>query len=156
MNLKHKFAALGVGAAACTVTSVAFAAWTSTGDGSGRAQSTTSENSTIVAGTLAADLYPGATKSVTVVIDNTNDDPVIVTSISAGSSDAVNGCAAASVTSDARSAAAGLAQVGGTLKIAANSSGTYDLTTHMVASPSNACKSQTFNLPLTADLESAA
>ena len=74
--------------------SVAFAAWSSTGSGSATAQATTSVNSVIAAGTSAANLFPGATNSVTVTVSNPNPYPVIVTSISAGSSALVNGTCA--------------------------------------------------------------
>lgn len=143
---------------------VAFAAWTSSGSGSGTAKSTTSVDSTIVAGTSVADLYPGADKTVTVVISNPNAYPVVVTSIAAGSSPLVeNGtgtaddCAAATVTSDPRTDSAGLAQSGGTTTvIAGGASGTYTLDTHMIDDPTDSCKSNTFTLPLTASLKSAA
>lgn len=117
-------------------TGIAFAAWTSTGSGSGEAKSTTSVNSVIAPGTSAADLYPGAVMSVTVTVSNPNPYPVLVTSISAGSSDLVNSTSAAgSVTSDARAIdASGLDKTGGGSKtVAANGSGTYTLTTRMGA-----------------------
>lgn len=147
------------GLVAATTMGVAFAAWTSTGSGTGSAASTTSENSTITAMTLSAadELYPGATKSTSVSVSNPNDYPVIVTSISSGSSDAVNGCAADSVRTDARSLSSGVVQSdGSSTVIAPNSSATYTLVLRMTDNPSDACKSQSFSLPLTATLESAA
>lgn len=144
---------------------VAFASWTSTGDGAGSAESTTDQQSAIAAGDWAADLYPGATKSVTVTVDNPNDYPVIVTQISAGSSDALAApvCAAATVTSDRLGPAtvddtsAALTQADGTsTTIAAEGSGTFTLDTHMSASATDGCKSREFNLPLTAALRSDA
>lgn len=140
---------VAVSALALTTVGVAVAAWTSSGSGSGAAKSTTSKDSVIAAATSAADLYPGAVKTVTVSITNPNDYPVVVKTISAGSSDAVNGCAAATVTSDAVSSAPSTTIVGG-------GSGTYTLTTRMAGGATDACKSQTFTLPLTATLESAA
>lgn len=138
---------------------VAYAVWSSTGSGSATAQATTSENSVIAAGTSAADLYPGAVKSVTVTISNPNPYPVLVNSISAGSSALVNGtCVAGTVTSDARPTdATGLLQTDGTTKqIAAAGSGTYTLTTRMIVGAVDTCKSQTFTLDLTATLSSVA
>jgi hypothetical protein len=155
----RRTSALSGGIALLTVTGVAFAAWTSSGSGSGTAQSTTSANSNITAATFAADLYPGATKSITVTMTNPNDYPVVVTSISAGSSLLLNTtCAAASVTSDARTLDnSGLVQSDNTTKtIAAQGSATYTLVTHMIADPDNACKSQSFPLALTAILRSNA
>lgn len=159
-KLTRRATVLTAGIAASTAVGVAFAAWTSTGSGSGSAASTTSENSTITAVTpvVADDLYPGATKSAKVTIDNTNDYPVVVTGISAGSSNLVNtSCAAGSVVTDAVSDASGVTRSDtASAVIAPNSSGTYTLTLRMANSPADACKSQTFTLPLTATLESAA
>ncbi|MGH9008613.1 MAG: hypothetical protein ACRDYF_02065 [Acidimicrobiia bacterium] len=140
---------------------VAYAAWTSDAEGSATAQSTTSIDSTITPEDSTADLYPGATMSVTVTIDNPNDYPVVVNSISAGSSGVVNtNCVAATVTSDARVAsdATGLVQSDNATKIiAANDEATYTLVTHMSAAAVDACKSETFTLAgLTATLSSAA
>ena len=150
ISRQKKIAGIGVLAAGTLVAGVSFAAWTSNGSGSGTAQSTTSVDSVISAGTSAADLYPGAVKSVTISISNPNDYPVKVTSISAGSSGVVNtSCAAGSVTSDA------VASPPATV-IAGNGSGSYTIVTRMIADPDNACKSQSFTLPLTATLVSAA
>lgn len=142
--------AVGLPLAAVSLTGIAFAAWTSTGSGSGTAQSTTSENSVVSGTTHPADLYPGATKSVTVTITNPNDYPILVTSIPAGTSDVVGGCAANTVTTSARALdATGLFQADGTTKtIAARGSGVYTLASHMIADASDACKSATFNLPI--------
>jgi hypothetical protein len=130
------------------VASVAFAAWTSSGSGSGQAASTTSVNSTITPAADGDSLYPGAVKSYTVTINNPNDYPVIVTSISAGSSNEVNGCAAGTVTSDAVTNPAGT--------IAAKGTATYTLVSRMAAGATDACKAQVFTLPLTATLSSNA
>jgi hypothetical protein len=146
-------------ATGASVVGVAFASWTSSGLGFGSAQATTSKDSVIAAGTFAADLFPGALKSVTVTVSNPNDYPVVVTQISNGTSDAIGTCAAGSVFStglgtDTFSVA--LAQDGGATVIAANGSGTYRLATRMIGDAADGCKSQTFNLPLTARVQSAA
>ena len=160
MNNKKKFLALPILLVGVTVAGgLAYAAWTSSGSGSATAQSTTSINSVIAAGTSAANLYPGATNSVTVTVSNPNPYPVVVNSISAGSSALVNGtCTAGTVTSDERALdATGLVQSDGTTKtIAGGGSGTYTLVTHMAGSAVDACKSQSFTLALTATLSSNA
>jgi hypothetical protein len=128
---------------------VAYAAWTSSGSGSGEVKSGTSSSSTIAKLGDGSALYPGASTDITVTIDNPNDYPVVVNSISGGSSALLNtSCAAGSVYSDAVSNPAGT--------IAPHSSAPYTLHAHMIASPDDACKSQTFTLPLTAQLSSAA
>ena len=131
---------------------VAWAAWSSSGSGSGSATSTTSINSTISSDATGTPLYPGATKTFTVKIDNPNDYPVVVNSISAGSSDATSGgCVAGTVTSDAWTAPST-----GNLTVAAHGTQTYTLTSHMDGNAADNCKSQTFTLPLTASLSSNA
>lgn len=143
---------------AAIASGVAFAAWTSNGTGTGQARSTTSVDSVIAPGTNAADLYPGSTSSVTVTVSNPNGYPVMVNSISGGSSNLVNAtCVAGSVTTDARTIdATGLLQSDlATKVIPAGGSGTYTLVTHMTTTAVDACKLQTFTLPLTASLTSA-
>lgn len=140
------------------VAGAAFASWTSSGSGTGQARSTTSVDSVISPGTNAADLYPGTTSSVQVAISNPNPYPVVVNSISAGSSALVNvSCVAGTVTTDARANdPTGLVQSDNVAKtIAAGGSGTYTLVSRMGASAVDACKSQTFTLALTAALTSA-
>ena len=158
MKASKKVAALaGVVAGAFAIGAIAFAAWTSSGIGSGSAGSTTAKTSAITAEVADANLYPGATQSVTVRVTNPNDYPVMVTGIEAGSSKAVGACAADTVRSDARSDLKGIVQTDGkSATIAANDSGVYSLVTRMSNDASDACKSQTFSLPLTASLESVA
>lgn len=155
----RKLILVPLAAGVALATGIAFASWTSDATGYGEAKSTTSIDSTIAPGTSAADLYPGAASTVTVTVDNPNDYPVMVTSISSGSSALVNtSCTAGTVTSDARALdASGITQDDDTTKvIAANGSATYRLTTHMSASAVDACKSQTFTMSLTGTLVSAA
>jgi hypothetical protein len=128
---------------------VAWAAWSSTGSGSGSATSTTSANSTISPDASGGALYPGAAKTFTVKVSNPNDYPVVVDTISAGTSEATaSGCAAGTVTSDLVSGPSGT--------IAPHATGTYSLTAHMAADAGNLCQGQTFTLPLTATLSSNA
>src|SRR3954466_14145768 len=152
------------GLAMCTggmaIAGIAAAAWMSSGAGAATVKASTAKTSTItaVAGTATDDLYPGATLSTKVSINNPNPYPVVVTSISAGSSLLINGtCAVGTVTSDVVTNASGIAQAGvATLTIAAGSSATYSLVTHMTSNADNACQSQSFSLPITATLQSNA
>ena len=130
------------------VAGVAYAAWTSTGAGTGSVSSTTAVNSEIAPAGSGTALYPGGGTDFTVTIDNPNDYPVVVTSISAGSSNAVNGCAAGTVTSAVPENTLGT--------IAARASSTYTLHAQMSPSATDACKGRTFVLPLTATLASNA
>ncbi|WP_086663961.1 hypothetical protein [Lentzea kentuckyensis] len=127
---------------------VAYAAWSSTGAGNGSVASTTSLNSTIDPVAGAGGLYPGHTVSFSVTINNPNGYPAKVTSISAGSSALVGACAAGTVTS------AAVSNPDGT--ILAGQTGTYVLQATMNADAADACQGQSFTLPLTASLISAA
>lgn len=156
-----KLSVLLVSVAAVSAAGVAFASWTSGGLGSASAQATTSKESVIGVAVSAADLYPGALKSVTVAVSNPNDYPVVVTQVSDGTSNVVNTtCAAGSVLSTGLGTATSstpLAQDGTTTTvIAASGSGIYRLQTRMIGDAADACKSQTFTLPLTARVQSAA
>ncbi|MEA2974353.1 MAG: hypothetical protein QOG82_2811 [Actinomycetota bacterium] len=65
---------------------IAFAAWTSSGVGSGRAASGTAVQLTVNAATGTADLFPGTTQGdVYFTITNTNPYPVTFTSMTLGS-----------------------------------------------------------------------
>lgn len=128
---------------------VAYAAWTSSGSGSGAVHSSTAVNSTVSPADSGTALYPGGTTTFTVTVNNPNSYPVTVDSISAGGSALVNtSCAAGSVYSDALTP-------GGT-PIPGGGSAAYTLTAHMIANADDACQAQTFSLPLTAVLTSAA
>jgi hypothetical protein len=155
----RKLIVIPVAVGAALAGGYAFAAWTSSATGTGQARSTTSIDSVISPGTNAADLYPGATSSVLVTVTNPNPYPVLVNSISAGTSPLVNGtCVAGTVTSDARTVdATGIVQSDNATKtIAANGSASYTLVTHMTAGALDTCKSQTFTMTLTGALSSNA
>lgn len=152
MKVRTKVAALGV-AAVSLGTLAAFAAWTSTVDGTGSATSTTSDAGAgdISAATVAADdLYPGATKSIYVEIKNDNAYPIVVTKIWPGwSQHTASTCAAGTVRTGAESDNTGLLQNGSATqrKIAGNGgTGVYKLTVKMSDNAHNNCKSQTFTI----------
>jgi hypothetical protein len=158
MRRNRRLLVITVSVAAIVIAGTALAHWTSTGSGAATAQSTSAINSVITVGTNAADLYPGAVMSVTVTISNPNPYPVVVNSISAGSSAALTSptCNAGAVTSDARpNDATGLSQSEGAKTIAAGGSGTYTLTTRMLTTADTGCQSRTFTLALTAALTAA-
>ena len=151
MRKISKRSAVVLGAAGVIVVSgVAYAAWLSAGSGNGSVAATTSVNSTIGSATTGTPLYPGGETDFTVTISNPNSYPVVVTSISGGASLLVNtSCAAGTVTSIAVAAPPNTT-------IPAAGSGTYTLHAKMAGSADEACKSQTFTLPLTATLASNA
>jgi hypothetical protein len=144
-KLTRSSSVVAAGIAVTMVAGVAYAAWTSSGSGSGSAKSLQTVESSIAAVTPTADLYPGGTGSMTVKITNNNPYPATVTAISAGSSDVNGACVAGSVTSDADNAPTGSV-------LAAGAFANYTVVTHMLATATNACRNVTFTLPLTATL----
>jgi len=153
MNNRKLLVALGAPTAAVALTGAAFAVasgWSSSGAGTGTADSTTSADSTISAVTAdpVDDLYPGAVTNAYVTVDNPNSYPIVVTSINAAYSRAVGGCAATTVRTDAVSLdASGVTQSDGTsVSIAPGETGTYKLVLRMSNNATDACKSQTFTL----------
>jgi len=139
--------------------SFALAAWLSQGSGSGAARSATSADSAISAEAYVADLFPGAHSTVAVRVTNPNDFPVVVRSFAAGAAVVTaGGCPAGTVTTDARiDTPTGLFQRDGTtVVIPARGFGAYTLDTHMGVAPPDSCQSQTFTIPLTGSLASAA
>jgi hypothetical protein len=128
---------------------VAFAAYLSSGSGTGATTSSVAVSSTISANSSGAQLYPASTSTYTVTINNPNPYPVKVVTISSSSSQATSGgCPAGTVTSPAVTNPAGT--------IVPNGSGSYPLTAAMAADPDNSCQGQSFVMPLTAQLASAA
>lgn len=149
MKFRTKFAALATAAAVTGVAGIAFAAWTSTVDGTGSARATTSDAGTgdldPVTVVAANDLYPGAVKSTFVTITNDNDYPIEVTKIRAGSSRASGACAVDSVRTDEKANAGNaIAQTNASTLIAPDGTGTYELVLRMHNDASNDCKSASF------------
>lgn len=160
ISTRIKLVAAGVaGVGVLGLAGVAFAAWQSTASGTEQLHGATAQNSTISAVSSVA-LYPGASKTALVTIDNPNPYPVIVTGISSGSSTLQGTCAAGSATSDAKApiapATAVLQSDGVTSTIAANGTGTYQLVTHMITNADNGCQGLTFNVAVSATVESNA
>lgn len=146
---KRRLGAIGGGIALACVAGIALAAYLSTGAGTAEGSSTTAVNSTITPENGATGLYPGATTTTTVTVNNPNQYPVVVASISPGTSNATAGnCPAGTVTTAGLTNPAGTIPPGGT--------GSYTLTAKMIGNPDNACQGQNFTLPLTASLASAA
>jgi hypothetical protein len=130
---------------------IAFAAWTSSGVGSGRAASGTAVQLTVNAATGTADLFPGTTQGdVYFTITNTNPYPVTFTSMTLGSAitNTVPGDATACPpTNVTATGATGLSLV------APASSTSAMLSIPNVVSMSSAapdgCQTKTFEIPLT-------
>ena len=125
-----------------------YAAWTTSGSGSGYAKATNAQSLTTddVSATTTAQLYPGGTGDVEVKINNPNDYPVRVTDVTGSGTITANGgigtCTTTGVTFTD--------QTGQTIDIAAN--GSQSVTFNNAASMSNAsdngCQGATFTIPV--------
>ncbi len=127
--------------------SIAFAAWTTSGSGSGYVAAGSEQNLTTlsVAASTTSVLYPTGSADVTVRINNPNTYKVLVTNINNGTGSIVSGNA----TCDASNGVSYTNQ-SGTWTIPA--SGTLTVTLANAASMSNAsvdaCQGQTFTVPV--------
>ncbi|HVF75917.1 MAG TPA: hypothetical protein VM938_12795 [Acidimicrobiales bacterium] len=97
MKLSRKVAVLGSVAVAVAVGGAAMALWSSTGSGSATAGSVAIQNSAIAAAANGADLYPGATKTITVTVDNPNPYAVNLLQIGGVNAEDQDGCEGSNV-----------------------------------------------------------
>ena len=126
-------------------------AWLDT-RGSGSAEALEGPRGAALVTTVAASgLYPsGLTARVaTVSITNTGGGPVLVTSISQGSSLAVGGCTAGSVRSVGLSRPLGLVPISGSSVLEAGESRSYRVSVSMGIDAPAGCIGQAFTLPVT-------
>ncbi|MGH3718813.1 MAG: hypothetical protein ACRDRI_08230 [Pseudonocardiaceae bacterium] len=117
--------------------------------GGGKTGATTSAELTVTPDNDTRSLPPGATKAFPLYVTNTNSYGVQVISISAGTSNAIpGGCPAGTVTSAPVDAPVGFIEPGHVR--------TYVVSVTMSANAGSRCKDQSFTLPLTVTLGSAA
>ena len=131
------------------LSSIVFAAWSTNGSGTGYAKAGTASALTIGDATASttADLYPGATGSVKLMVTNNNNFPVRVTAVSKQ---------AGAITSDkgaACNASTGVTftnQTGLTLDVAANGTQTFTLANavSMTNASDNTCQGAVFSIPV--------
>ncbi len=116
--------------------------------GGGETGTTTSVEFSVTPDEQARPLPPGATATFSLYVNNTTDYGVRVASISAGSSNATEGCPAGLVTSAPVEGPTGFIRPAGYRA--------YDVSVTMAANVDDKCKGQSFALPLTVELASAA
>jgi hypothetical protein len=131
------------------LSSIVFAAWSTNGSGTGYAKAGTASALVIgdASASTTADLYPGATGSVKLMVTNNNSFPVRVTAVSKQ---------AGAITSDkgaACNAATGVTftnQTGLTLDLAAGATSTFPLTgaVSMTNASDNTCQGAVFSIPV--------
>jgi hypothetical protein len=130
------------------VVGLVYAAWTTTGSGSGyaKAQSAQALTTIDVSASTTATLYPGANGDVLIKVNNPNPYPVRVTDITGtGAITADSGHASCVTTGVTFTDQSGL-----TFDIAANSSAQTTLsgTAHMSNASDNGCQGATFTIPV--------
>jgi hypothetical protein len=147
MRLRHALAATGAVVGATLAANVAFAAWNSSGTGSGTAQATSAVAlTTTAAATTTAQLFPGGSGDLKITVKNDNGYPVRVSDVTGS----------AAITSDkgaACDASTGVMftdQHGQALDVPANSSATFTLSgvMHMSNASDNSCQSAVFTIPV--------
>jgi hypothetical protein len=136
-------------AGALLVGSVAFAAWTATGSGSGYAKATNAQALTTVdvSASTTATLYPGATGDVLLSIHNPNPYPVTVTDVvSVGAIDS-NTTAAC----DGSTGVTFTDQTGLDLDVPAGADATFTLSGSVAMDNSShtSCQGAVFTIPVT-------
>ena len=149
MSTRKRVIAIGVAVAALAAAGLVYAAWTTSGSGSGYAEAGTAQDlSTVdVSASTTPTLYPGANGDVLIQIQNPNPYPVRVTAIAGNgaiTADAGHpGCVTTGVSFTD--------QTGLTIDIAANSSATRTLTgaASMTNASDNGCQGATFTIPVT-------
>jgi len=142
-----KIAAAAVIVGGIAVGGTAYALWSSTGTGTGRAATLSAQTVTVTAVTGTADLYPGASGKLSFTLTNTNPYPVTFTAMTPGTITSSNAAQCPSSNLTVATFASGLS-----LTVAANStSGTLSIpaaATLALAAP-DGCQNKTFDVVLT-------
>jgi hypothetical protein len=148
MKSRKRLLGAGITLLALTAASLVYAAWTTSGSGSGyaKAQSSQPLSTVDVAASTTATLYPGASGNVQIRISNPNPYPVRVTGVTGNGPIVADSGHATCVTTGVTFTN----QTSLTLDVAAN--GTVDRTFNGAAQMSNAsdngCQGATFTIPV--------
>ncbi len=149
MKRSNKITAAVVLTGVMLVSSIAYAAWTATGAGSGYAKASTAQALTTVdvSASTSATLYPGATGDVSLRINNPNPYPVRVTTVTGSGtidSDSTAAC-------DASTGVTFTNQSGLTLNVPASSAQTFVLSgsVAMANASHTDCQGAVFTIPVT-------
>jgi hypothetical protein len=150
MKLSKKISVGALLAGAMLAGSIAYAAWTATGSGSGYARATSAQplDTVDVAATTSATLYPGATGNAKIQIHNPNPYPVRVTGVSwTGATIDSNSTAAC----DASTGVAFIDQSGLTLDVPAGGSVAFPLNGAVTMNNTSHtdCQGAVFTIPVT-------
>jgi len=148
MKMTKKLTVGTLFAGAMLAGSIAFAAWTATGAGSGYAKATNAQALTTVdvSASTTATLYPGATGDVLLRISNPNPYPVTVTDVTGSGaidSDTTAAC-------DASTGVTFTNQTGLSLNVPASGAATFTLSgsVAMANSSHTSCQGAVFTIPV--------
>ena len=146
MPLPKFLIATGVVIGSALASNLAFAAWNSTGSGSGSAEATTAKALTTTAASTTAQLFPGANGDLKITIKNDNGYPVRVTDVTGSgtiTSDKGSAC-------DASTGVTFTDQHTQALDVPADSSASFTLSgaVHMSNASDNACQGAVFTIPV--------
>ncbi len=148
MKSRRRVIGVGIGFVALVAASLVYAAWTTSGSGSGyaKAQSSQALTTVDVSASTTASLYPGASGDVQLRISNPNPYPVRVTSVTGNGAITADSGHASCVTTGVTFTN----QTGLTLDVAAG--GTLDRTfngsAQMTNASDNGCQGATFTVPV--------
>ena len=148
MTTRNRIIGAGVTLVVLAAVGLAYAAWTSSGSGSGYAKAGTAQQLTTVdvSASTTATLYPGSNGNVLIKVSNPNPYPVRVTSVTGNgaiTADASHpGCVTTGVTFTN--------QTGQSIDIAANSDNQTTLTNaaSMSNASDNGCQGAVFTIPV--------
>ncbi len=132
------------------VVGVAYAAWTTSGSGTGYAKASTASALTLSDATASttADLYPGATGTVKIKVTNPNPFPVRITQVSQTSGGSITSDKGAAC--DASTGVSFSNQTGLALDVPASSSASFTLNGAVTMSNAsdNSCQGAVFTIPV--------
>ena len=146
---KRRFVGAAVSLLVLGVVGLVYAAWTTSGSGSGYAKAQSAQDLTTidVSASTSATLYPGADGDVLIKVDNPNPYPVRVTGISGNGAITADSGHASCVTTGVTFTD----QTGLSFDIGADAAAetTLDGAAHMSNSSDNGCQGATFTIPVT-------
>lgn len=145
MQKTKRSAVVGAATIALVGGGIAFAAWTSTGTGTGSATAGDAAVLGVAQDAAVGGLFPTGTKDVSITVTNTNSYPIKVSSLVPGAVSVDSGhagCTSPAVTFSSLTAL--------TDRVAAGGTKTYTVNAAMGADSSNGCQGATFSTPYTA------